>query len=457
MSEPVEQFVVSGGARLSGVVRVAGAKNSVLKLMAAALLAEGRTVLTNCPDIEDVPLMADVLRGLGCRVEFAKKGVAQVVSANQNGLSGSSSSNVSASSAPGYGPVFDTVTIDTPADLSHVADFPAVSRLRASVAVLGPLMGRLHQARVALPGGDAIGSRPLDMHQNGLRALGATMEIEHGHVVGTAARLHGTDIELEFPSVGATENLLMAACLADGRTVIENAAREPEIADLAVLLIQMGARITGAGTSTIVIDGVSSLTPATHHTVGDRVVGGTWAYAAAITRGDVTVLGVDPSHLSAPLERLVRAGAHITTTADSFTVRMEHRPRAVDFITLPYPGFPTDLQPIAMVLAAVSDGQSFVTENVFEARFKFLDELVRMGADARTDGHHASILGRERLSSAPVWATDIRAGAGLVLAGLVADGDTVINDAWHIDRGYPHFLEDLRHLGAVVERRHEPS
>ena len=418
-SVDVEQFVVSGGARLTGVVDVAGAKNSVLKLMAAALLAEGRTVLTNCPDIEDLPLMADVLRGLGCVV----------------GIEG------------------DRVTIDTPAEPSHVADFPAVSRLRASVAVLGPLMGRTRKARVALPGGDAIGSRPLDMHQNGLRALGAEIDIEHGHVVGSARVLRGAEIELEFPSVGATENLLMAASLAQGRTVIENAAREPEIVDLAVMLAQMGARINGAGTSTIAIDGVPELHPTEHHTVGDRVVGGTWAYAAAMTRGDVTIRGVDPGHLHAPLERLVRAGAVVTTESDGFTVRMEGRPKAVDFITLPYPGFPTDLQPIALALAAISEGHSFITENVFEARFKFLDELTRMGANVRTDGHHASVSGRERLSSAPVWATDIRAGAGLVLAAMVADGDTQINDAWHIDRGYPSFVEDLVTLGAKVERR----
>ncbi len=410
---------MSGGARLSGVVHVAGAKNSVLKLMAASLLAEGTTVLSNCPDIEDLPLMADVLRGLGCTVTIGG----------------------------------DLVTIVTPAELSSVADFPAVSRLRASVAVLGPLMGRLRRARVALPGGDAIGSRPLNMHQNGLRALGATMTIEHGHVVGEAVELRGANIDLEFPSVGATENLLMAASLARGVTVIENAAREPEIVDLAMMLNQMGAHITGAGTSTISIDGVRELHATEHRTVGDRVVGGTWAYAAAITRGDVTVRGVDPNHLSAPLERLVRAGAHITSSTDQFTVRMDRRPKAVDFITLPFPGFPTDLQPIALALAAVSEGQSFVTENVFEARFRFLDELVRMGADARTDGHHASLNGRESLSSAPVWATDIRAGAGLVLAGLVADGDTEVNDAWHIDRGYPHFVEDLVALGAKVVRR----
>lgn len=413
-----DRFQVTGGARLSGEVSVAGAKNSVLKLMAAALLAQGTTVITNAPEILDVPLMADVLRGLGCEVE----------------LSG------------------DSVRITTPAQLSHLADFPAVGRLRASVCVLGPLMGRCHRATVALPGGDAIGSRPLDMHQNGLRAMGATIGIEHGMVVGEAERLRGAQIGLDFPSVGATENILMAAVLAQGTTVIDNAAREPEIIDLAVLLTQMGAQISGAGSATITIDGVDALTPTEHRTVGDRVVGGTWAYAAAVTRGSVTVHGVDVRHLAAPLERLTQAGAVVQKLPDGFSIEMSDRPRAVDFITMPYPGFPTDLQPMALVLAAVADGHSLITENVFEARFRFVDELIRMGADARTDGHHASLRGRDKLSSAPVWSTDIRAGAGLVLAGLVAEGVTEVHEVGHIDRGYPHFVEDLQSLGAKIER-----
>lgn len=409
---------MTGGARLDGDVMVAGAKNSVLKLMAAALLAEGTTTIRNCPQILDVPMMADVLRGLGCDVT----------------LSG------------------DVVTITTPAELSYRADFPAVGRLRASVCVLGPLMGRLHRAVVALPGGDAIGSRPLDMHQSGLNSLGATTRIEHGAVVGEVEHLRGASIELEFPSVGATENIVMAAVLARGTTVIDNAAREPEIADLALMLGEMGARISGAGTATIVIDGVDVLKPTEHCTVGDRVVGGTWAFAAAVTRGRVQVHGVDPNHLSVPLERLSTAGATVTAMPDGFVVVMEGRPRAIDFVTLPYPSFPTDLQPMALALAAVADGHSMITENVFDARFRFVEELIRMGADARVDGHHAAIRGREQLSSAPVWASDIRAGAGLVLAGLAADGVTAVHDVFHIDRGYPHFVEDLRALGAKVER-----
>ncbi|MEO7125460.1 MAG: UDP-N-acetylglucosamine 1-carboxyvinyltransferase [Nakamurella sp.] len=413
-----EQLLVTGGARLDGEVMVAGAKNSVLKLMAAALLAEGTTTIRNCPQILDVPMMADVLRGLGCDVTLAG----------------------------------DTVSITTPAELSYRADFPAVGRLRASVCVLGPLMGRLHRAVVALPGGDAIGSRPLDMHQSGLNALGAFTRIEHGAVVGEAEHLHGATIELEFPSVGATENIVMAAVLARGTTVIDNAAREPEITDLVLMLGEMGARISGAGTATIVIEGVDSLKPTEHRTVGDRVVGGTWAFAAAVTRGRVHVRGVDPNHLLVPLERLSAAGATVTALPDGFTVEMDGRPRAVDFVTLPYPSFPTDLQPMALALAAVAEGHSMITENVFDARFRFVEELIRMGANARVDGHHAAIRGREQLSSAPVWATDIRAGAGLVLAGLAADGVTAVHDVFHIDRGYPHFVEDLRSLGAEVER-----
>jgi len=419
----VERFLVTGGARLAGTVQVAGAKNSVLKLMAAALLAEGTTVITNCPEILDVPLMADVLRGLGCEVETGG----------------------------------EWVSITTPAELSFHADFPAVGRLRASVCVLGPLMGRCRQARVALPGGDAIGSRPLDMHQSGLRALGADMGIEHGRVVGRADKLRGAWIGLDFPSVGATENILMAASLAEGTTVIDNAAREPEIIDLAVMLGQMGARIEGAGTATITIDGVDRLHPTRHRTVGDRVVGGTWAYAAAITRGSVRVEGVEPAYLTAPLERLILAGALVEPEDDAVTVTMPERPKAVDFITMPYPGFPTDLQPMALALAAVADGNSLITENVFEARFRFVDELIRMGADARTDGHHAAIRGREQLSSAPVWSTDIRAGAGLVLAGLAAEGVTEVHEVMHIDRGYPHFVENLQKLGGQIQRVGEPE
>ncbi|MDK6302807.1 UDP-N-acetylglucosamine 1-carboxyvinyltransferase [Corynebacterium sp. UMB9976] len=413
-----DSFVVNGGARLQGAVKVSGAKNSVLKLMSAAMLAEGRTVLKNCPQISDVPYMADVLRGLGCDVE----------------LDGG------------------TVVIDVPAEINHDADFDAVRQFRASVAVLGPLTARCHRARVALPGGDAIGSRPLDMHQTGLETLGATTRIEHGCVVAETDGLHGAEIKLDFPSVGATENILTAAVLADGVTVLDNAAREPEIVDLCDMLNEMGAKVEGGGSNVITVTGVEKLHPVEHEVVGDRIVAGTWAYAAAITQGDVTVGGIDPQHLHLPLEKLKLAGARVETYPTGFRVVQESKPTAVDYQTLPFPGFPTDLQPMAIALCVASEGMSVITENIFESRFRFVDELVRLGADASVDGHHVVIRGGRQLSSAPVWSSDIRAGVGLVLAGLIADGETEVHDVYHIDRGYEDFVGTLRSLGADIRR-----
>ncbi|MGO1458371.1 UDP-N-acetylglucosamine 1-carboxyvinyltransferase [Corynebacterium casei] len=416
-------FIVSGGARLQGAVKVDGAKNSVLKLMAAALLAEGSTTLTNCPEILDVPLMKKVLEGLGCSV------------------------------------VIDgtTVTIDTPAMPSSDADFDAVRQFRASVCVLGPLTARCGEARVALPGGDAIGSRPLDMHQSGLEKLGAKTRIEHGAVVTEASQLTGAKIKLDFPSVGATENILTAAVLADGTTVLDNAAREPEIVDLCNMLLEMGADISGAGTSTITINGVEKLQPTNHEVIGDRIVAGTWAYAAAMTQGDITVSGIAPRHLHLPLAKLRSAGADIETYENGFRVRMNGRPRSVDYQTLPFPGFPTDLQPMAIGLSAVAEGTAVITENVFESRFRFVDEMLRLGADAQVDGHHVVIRGQEKLSSTHVWSSDIRAGAGLVLTALCADEQTTVHDVFHIDRGYPNFVENLQALGATIERGQEET
>ena len=416
-----DQFIVSGGARLQGTVKVDGAKNSVLKLMAAALLAEGTTTLTNCPEILDVPLMRKVLEGLGCTVEI-----------------------------DGH-----TVRITTPAELHSNADFDAVRQFRASVCVLGPLTARCGHAKVALPGGDAIGSRPLDMHQSGLEKMGARTRIEHGAVVAEADRLHGANIRLDFPSVGATENILTAAVLADGETQLHNAAREPEIVDLCTMLKEMGADISGEGTSTITIRGVDKLQPTEHEVIGDRIVAGTWAYAAVMTRGDITVGGIAPKHLHLPLEKLKSAGADVEDYVNGFRVRMDGRPSAVDYQTLPYPGFPTDLQPIAIGLSAVAEGTSIITENVFESRFRFVDEMLRLGADAQVDGHHVVIRGQERLSSTHVWSSDIRAGAGLVLSALCADETTTVHDVFHIDRGYPNFVENLQALGATIERTQE--
>lgn len=416
-----DQFIVSGGARLQGTVKVDGAKNSVLKLMAAALLAEGTTTLTNCPEILDVPLMKKVLEGLGCTVD----------------LEGA------------------TVCITTPAQLHSNADFDAVRQFRASVCVLGPLTSRCGHAKVALPGGDAIGSRPLDMHQSGLEKLGAQTRIEHGAVVAEAEHLRGASIKLDFPSVGATENILTAAVLADGETQLHNAAREPEIVDLCLMLKEMGADIEGEGTSTITIRGVEKLHPTEHEVIGDRIVAGTWAYAAVMTQGDITVGGIAPKHLHLPLEKLKSAGADIEAYVNGFRVRMNRRPSAVDYQTLPYPGFPTDLQPIAIGLSAVAEGTTIITENVFESRFRFVDEMLRLGADAQVDGHHVVIRGQEKLSSTHVWSSDIRAGAGLVLSALCADEKTTVHDVFHIDRGYPNFVENLQALGATIERTQE--
>jgi UDP-N-acetylglucosamine 1-carboxyvinyltransferase len=415
----METFEVTGGARLVGEVSVTGAKNSVLKVMAAALLAEGTTTLENVPDIIDVPIMSEVLRGIGAE-------------------------------ATGHAP---RIEIDVPAELGHEADYEHVRRIRGSVCVLGPLLARTGRARVALPGGDAIGSRALDLHVMGLERLGATFDNAHGYLIAEAPALSGAQIWLDFPSVGATENILMAAVLAKGTTVIDNAAREPEILDLCEMLTGMGARIEGAGTSTLEIEGVSSLTPSTHVVVPDRIVAGTFAFAAAMTRGDVSVHQARTDHLEIALDKLVQAGAIVTQLEDGFRVRCDDRPKAVDVVTLPYPGFPTDLQPMAIAMNSVADGVAFVTENIFEGRFMFIDELVRLGGDVRTDGHHAIVRGRERLSGAPVRATDIRAGAGLVLAGLVAEGVTHVSDVHHVDRGYQQFVEDLQNLGASIVRR----
>jgi len=419
----VDLIRVVGGARLDGEVSVVGAKNSALKLMAAALLAPGRTTLTNVPRITDIAIMAEVLRRLGC-----------VISHHD-----------------------DRVDVDVPEHAGSEADYDLVRRLRASICVLGPLLARRGHVRVAHPGGDAIGSRGLDMHVAGLQRMGAESSSEHGFVIASASSLHGAKIWLDFPSVGATENLLMAAVLAKGVTEIDNAAREPEIVDICAMLTEMGARISGAGTSQLLVEGVDALRPVTHRTVGDRIVAGTWAFAAAMTRGDVTVRGVDPACLEIALDKAATAGAVVDTGKDHFRVRMQRRPAAVDFVTLPFPGFPTDLLPMAIGLASVSEGASLVTENIFDGRFMFINEMARLGADIRTDGHHAVVRGRERLSGAPVRATDIRAGAGLVIAALCAEGVTEIYHVHHVDRGYPDFVANLRSLGALIERAPAPE
>jgi len=421
----MEVFRIHGGNRLVGKVRISGAKNSSLKLMAVALLASGQTTIKSVPNILDVAIMAELLRRLGCTVT--------------------------------YSPETEEVVIDVPEHIENRADYDLVRRMRASIAVLGPLVARTGSADVALPGGDAIGSRGLDMHIAGLEQMGATIANEHGYLVVEAPStgLVGTQVYLDFPSVGATETLLMAAVLANGKTVIDNAAREPEIVDICEMLQKMGAQIDGVGTSLITITGVTKLHPTIHETVPDRIVAGTWAVAAAITKGDIEIENVNPEHLAIALDKLVIAGAEVTILENGFRVQMDKRPKAVDIVTLPYPGFATDLQPQFIAMNAIAEGQAMVTENLFEARFRFVQELSRLGADVRTDGHHALVRGISQLSGAPVEATDIRAGAGLVLAGLVADGETTVHAIEHIDRGYVGFEKELTRLGANISREKE--
>ena len=415
-----ERFRVVGGTSLQGRVPVVGAKNSALKLMAGALLAVGPTRLTNVPTIVDVTIMAELLRRLGARVDYdAGRAV---------------------------------VDIDVPEVIGHRADYELVRALRASISVLGPLVARCGQADVAVPGGDAIGSRGLDLHASGLEALGAKVHVAHGYLIASApSGLHGADIRLDFPSVGATENILMAAVLAPGTTRIDNAAREPEIVDIAGFLVAMGARIAGAGTSVLEIEGVDTLHPVEHAVVPDRIAAGSWAFAAATTRGDVEVVGGVAEHLELTL--LTAAGSTVSSTVDGFrVVAPQSRPRSIDVATLPYPGFPTDLQPFALTYNAVADGSAMITENLFEARFRTVQELARLGADARVDGHHVMVHGVAQLSAAPVEASDIRAGAALVVAGLVAEGVTTVSGAHHVDRGYASFETLMRGLGADVTR-----
>lgn len=416
----VERFRIAGEARLAGSVEVAGAKNSVLKLMAVALLAEGTTTLRQVPAILDVTFMAQLLDTLGCSVKVDSEA--------------------------------GTATVAVPGEIGHQCDYELVRKLRASISVLGPLLGRCGQAEVALPGGDNIGSRGLNMHVAGLEAMGAKVHIEHGFVIAEAPHgLHGAEVWLDFPSVGATETIMMAAVLAKGTTVIENAAREPEIQDIAAMLVEMGAQIQGAGTPRIEVSGVPGLLkPVDHTVVPDRIVAGSWAFAAAVTKGDVTVLNGHAEHLELPLDKLHKAGAEITVLDNGFRVVMNDRPKPVDVVTLPYPGFPTDLQAFVIAMNALSDGAAMVTENLFEGRFTFAQELTRLGAHVQTDGHHAVVRGVPRLSGAPVVASDIRAGAALVIAGLAAEGETLVSAAHHVHRGYTDFAGNLRRLGADV-------
>jgi UDP-N-acetylglucosamine 1-carboxyvinyltransferase len=414
----MDRLLVTGGARLAGTVHVSGAKNSALKLMAASMLAPGRSVISNVPRIRDCAVMAEMLELLGMTVRLAD-GVAELDATTMT-------------------------AVETPHDLAR--------QVRASIVILGPLLARSGRARVALPGGDDIGARPVNLHVRGLERMGATFRSEHGFLVAEARRLRGASITLDYPSVTATENLLLAGVLARGTTVIDNAAREPEIADLALFLTAMGAQVDGAGTSTIEIQGVDELRPADHTAVPDRIEAGTWVAAAVATLGDVTIDNGRAEHLELLLAKLSDAGAAIEVDERGLRIRQDARAGAMDLVTLPYPGIATDFQPILLAMLAVANGTSIVTENVFEGRFLYVGELQRMGADIRTQGHHAVIRGVPRMSAAPVRALDIRAGMALVIAGLCADGVTEIADVHHIDRGYEDLERKLAGLGAEVRR-----
>lgn len=408
---------VEGGATLAGTVRVEGAKNSALKLMAATIMAPGVYHLTRIPDISDVRLMCRVLETLGARISF-KDHELQI----------------------------DTIDVD-----KWVTPYELVSKMRASISVLGPLLVRFSRAVVAMPGGCNIGARSIDQHLIGLECLGVTFENNHGYIYADATNgMRGTLITLDFPSVGATENVMMASVVADGVTKLENAAREPEIVDLANMLNEMGADVRGAGTTIIEIHGVSrdSLHACEHETVGDRIEAGTFVVAGALCGEDVTVTGFDPDHLDIPLRKMEMMGIPLTRHADGVTVSRAEHLRPTDIQTLPYPGFPTDMQAQFMTLATMADGNSFITENVFENRFMLVAELARMGANISVQERHALIKGPSRLSGAQVASPDLRGGAALVLAGLVADGTTLVSKTHHIARGYERFCEKLRSLGA---------
>lgn len=416
-----EIIIVKENSTLTGTVAVSGAKNSALKLIAAAVLGQGSSTLHNVPLISDISIMAEVLRCLGATVE-----------------------------REGHSLTIDTTNID-----KHETPYELVSKMRASISVLGPLIGRFGCARVAMPGGCQIGARKIDMHMIGLEALGVHFEIDHGFLEATTPNgLHGAHVVLEFPSVGATENLLMASVVAKGTTVIENAAREPEIVDLVDMLNAMGAKVTGGGSSIIEIEGVpiKELHPCEHTTVGDRIEAGTFLAGAALVGDPVTVTGINPAFLRMALMKLEAMGCTIELGEDWITVSRTQPLQPTDLQTLPHPGFPTDLQAQFMLLAALAKGNSVITENVFENRFMFASELVRMGADITIEGHHALVRGVERLQGAPVSSTDLRAGAALVLAGIVAEGETQVHEISHIDRGYEDYVGKLRILGADVRR-----
>ena len=423
--DPGPLITVRRAGDLSGRVLVPGAKNSVLKLMAACLLADGSSEISNVPEIADVSIMSELLEAIGLRLDT---------------------------------PAPNTLRVTNPGDLVPVAPYELVERIRASINVLGPLLTRCGEVRLSLPGGDDFGARPIDMHIAGLEAMGVEFKISHGYLEARADRLHGADIVFDFPSVGATENIVTAAVLAEGVTTVENAAREPEVVDLCQFLLAMGAEISGVGTSRLTIRGVGrdGLRPASHRTVPDRVQAATYIAAVAVAGGEVEMVDARSGQMEMLLTRCRDMGIVFEPFDDQgvegLRVSCSERLRSVDVQTLPYPGIATDYKPLIITMLAVADGVSIVTENLYPGRFRYVEELQRLGADIRTDGHHAVVRGQPRLSGAPVRAHDIRAGAAMVVAGLAAEGATTISGVRHIDRGYDDLVGRLASIGADITR-----
>lgn len=414
---PPAEILVRPGGPLRGEVEIGGAKNSILKLLAATTLAEGRFTLRRVPRISDVDTMVELLESFGCRLWYGGD---------------------------------DVLHVEVPERIRPHASYDLVSRMRASISVLGPLLARCGEATVALPGGDDFGSRPIDMHLAALERLGVDIDVSHGYVRARASVLKGEEIALAWPSVGATENIMMAATAAEGRTVIDNAAREPEIADLAAFLNRMGAEVLGAGSPTITINGGGPLAPVDHTPVSDRIETAVYLAAVGIAGGEITLRGAQPGHLRMLCDKLGEMNLRTSTIKGGLWAMSPHRLRATEIVTLPYPGVATDYQPLLVAMLSLADGVGLVTENVFANRFRYVGELIRMGADIRVEGRCAIVRGRERLSGAPVRATDIRAGAALVVAGLGAEGETVVRDTLHIRRGHEDLVGKLRSLGADV-------
>ena len=414
----MDKIIVEGGRTLDGEVRISGAKNAALPILVSSLLTDGWNTYTNVPQLKDIESTKLLLTGLGVRVETDG----------------------------------DTVRIDAGGLNNHEAPYDYVRKMRASVLVLGPLVARLKRAKVSLPGGCAIGARPINLHLKGLSLLGASIDLQHGYVEATAEQLRGAEINFDIPTVTGTENLMMAATLAEGVTVLRNAAREPEVVALAEVLNSMGADIRGAGTAVVTIQGVPALEPTSTTIIPDRIETGTFMVAAALTGGRVTLIDCEPDHLGALTEKLVRAGADVRTQERQITVAGSDSIASVDVKTQPYPGFPTDMQAQFMVLMSIAEGSSVITEDIFENRFIHVSELKRMGADIRVSGNTAVVRGIDQLSAAPVMATDLRASASLILAGLVAKGKTEVQRVYHLDRGYQSIEEKFAGLGAAIRR-----